>query len=181
MGVLVPFLATLLVGMFVAGATKVAFGSAVWQLPTIFGYWHPVLSVLGALVLAIGTMVVNILANIPSPINDIMNLAPKRFTHRGCGIFVLLLSFAVCPWWTFSGEVSFVFSLSRRLRHGHRCHRWCLPLRLLDRQGAVSGSGGALFIYRHQMAPSRGLWLLALPPAFQDSWMPPWPPTMKAM
>ncbi|OLP99361.1 putative allantoin permease [Symbiodinium microadriaticum] len=130
------------------GATKVAFGSAVWQLPTIFGYWHPVLSVLGALVLAIGTMVVNILANIPSPINDIMNLAPKRFTHRGCGIFVLLLSFAVCPWWTFSGEVSFVFSfldgyamVTGAIAGVFLCDYWIVRERFLDLEELYSSTG----------------------------------------
>ncbi|CAE7418373.1 pucI [Symbiodinium sp. CCMP2456] len=147
-GVLVPFMATLLLGMFVAGATKVAFGSAVWQLPTIFGYWHPVLSVLGALVLAIGTMVVNILANIPSPSNDIMNLAPKRFTHRGCGFFVLLLSFAVCPWWTFSGEVTFVLTfldgyamVTGAIAGVFLCDYWVLRGRFLDLEELYSSTG----------------------------------------
>jgi len=147
-GVLVPFMATLVVGMSVAGATKVAFGSAVWQLPEIFEHWHPVLSVLGALVLSLGTLVVNILANLPSPINDIMNLAPKRFTYRGCGFFVLLLSFAVCPWWTFSGEVSFVLSfldgyamVTGAIAGVLLCDYWILNSRFLDLEELYSSTG----------------------------------------
>ncbi|CAE7256401.1 pucI, partial [Symbiodinium sp. KB8] len=147
-GVPVPFLATLFVGMWVAGATKVAFGSAVWQLPSIFGHWHPVLSVLGAVVLSIGTLVVNILANILSPINDIMNLAPKRFTYRGCGFFVLLLSFAVCPWWTFSGKVSFVLSflsgyamVTGAIAGIFLCDYWILRGRILDLEELYSSTG----------------------------------------
>ena len=36
--------------------------------------------------------------------------APKTFTYRGCGYVVLILSLLVCPWWTFSGKVSFVLN-----------------------------------------------------------------------
>lgn len=53
---------------------------------------------------------VNVLANIISPINDFMNLAPQHFSYRGCGYVVLILSLLVCPWWTFSGKVSFVLN-----------------------------------------------------------------------
>ncbi|CAE7287348.1 pucI [Symbiodinium natans] len=147
-GVPVPFLATLFVGMWVAGATKMAFGTAVWQLPTVFGYWHPVISALGAVVLAVGTLVVNLLANILSPINDIMNLAPKTFTYRGCGFFVLLLSFAVCPWWTFSGKVSFILSflsgyamVTGAIAGIFLCDYWILKARILDLQELYSATG----------------------------------------
>ena len=101
---------TLFVAMWGAGATSLHFGKAVWQLPDLFLYWDPVVAVIAAFLLAASTLMNNVLANIISPINDIMNLAPEKFTYRGCGYVVLLLSLAVCPWWTFSGRTSFVLN-----------------------------------------------------------------------
>ena len=49
---------------------------AVWQIPECFAYWHPVVSVVAAILLALSSLLVNVLANIISPINDLMNLAP---------------------------------------------------------------------------------------------------------
>lgn len=109
-GIPVPFVLTLFIGMWLAGATTVAYGKAVWQIPECFAYWHPVVSVVAAILLALSSLLVNVLANIISPINDLMNLAPKTFTYRGCGYVVLILSLLVCPWWTFSGKVSFVLN-----------------------------------------------------------------------
>ena len=94
--------------MWISGVTSLQFGKAAWQLPDLFLYWDPVVAVIAALLLSVSTLMNNVLANIISPINDIMNLAPERFTFRACGYVVLLLSFAVCPWWTFSGSTSFV-------------------------------------------------------------------------
>ena len=109
-GIPVPYVLTLFVAMWVAGVTSLQFGKAVWQLPDLFLYWDPVVAVIAALLLSASTLMNNVLANIISPINDIMNLAPERFTYRGCGYVVLLLSLAVCPWWTFSGRTSFVLN-----------------------------------------------------------------------
>ncbi|CAJ1358924.1 unnamed protein product [Effrenium voratum] len=110
LGVPVPFVATLFIGMWLAGATTVAYGKAVWQIPDCFAHWPSMVSVLAGLVLAAATLLVNVLANIISPINDLMNVAPNHFTYRGCGFFVLILSVAVCPWWTFSGRITFVLN-----------------------------------------------------------------------
>eukprot|EP00434_Breviolum_minutum_P024595 symbB.v1.2.021722.t1/scaffold1894.1/size98026/1 len=110
MGIPIPFVLTLFSGMWLAGATHVAYGKAVWMIPECFAYWNPVVSVFSGLLLALSTLMVNVLANIISPINDFMNLAPQHFSYRGCGYVVLILSLLVCPWWTFSGKVSFVLN-----------------------------------------------------------------------
>ena len=66
---------------------------------------------------ALGVLVVNVVANCLSPINDLLNLAPllprrlrRLLTFRSCGAFVLLLAVAICPWWTFSSESTFILT-----------------------------------------------------------------------
>lgn len=96
--------------MWIAGATKDAFGVASWQISELFAYWPPAVSLLASAVLSISIIVVNVLANVLSPINDLMNLAPQTFSFRCCGYVTLALSAAVCPWWMFSNENRFVLT-----------------------------------------------------------------------
>lgn len=110
LGLPLPFLITGFAGMWIAGATKVAFGVSAWQVPELFAYWSPAVSLLASVVLAISIIVVNVLANILSPINDLMNLAPQRLGFRFCGYVALALSAAVCPWWMFSSQNRFVLT-----------------------------------------------------------------------
>ena len=39
---------------------------------------------------------VNVLANLLSPMNDLLNLAPTRFSFKACGYACLLLALAAC-------------------------------------------------------------------------------------
>jgi len=110
LGLPLPFLITGFAGMWMAGATKNAFGAASWQIPELFAFWSPAVSLLASVVLAISIIVVNVLANILSPINDLMNLAPQSFSFRICGYVTLALSAAVCPWWLFSSQNRFVLT-----------------------------------------------------------------------
>jgi len=110
LGLPLPFIITGFAGMWISGATKHAFGAASWQIPDLFAYWPPAVSLLASIILAISVIVVNVLANILSPINDLMNLAPRSFSFRVCGYVTLALSAAVCPWWLFSSENRFVLT-----------------------------------------------------------------------
>ena len=138
-GVLVPFMATLVVGMSVAGATKVAFGSAVWQLPEIFEHWHPVLSVLGAPGAVPRDPGRKHLGQPPlahqrhhEPGTEALHL-PRLWLLRPPPVFRRL------PLVDLLWRGLLCAQLSRRLRHGHGCHRWRFALRLLDPQLTVSG------------------------------------------
>ena len=139
---------TLFVAMWVAGVTSLQFGKAAWQLPELFLYWDPVVAVIAALLLSVSTLMNNVLANIISPINDIMNLAPERFTYRGCGYVVLLLSLAVCPWWTFSGKISFILNflsgyamLTGAITGVFLADYWILKQRELDLEELYASTG----------------------------------------
>jgi len=58
MGIPIPFVLTLFSGMWLAGATHVAYGKAVWMIPECFAYWNPVVSVFSGLLLALSTLMV---------------------------------------------------------------------------------------------------------------------------
>eukprot|EP00929_Paragymnodinium_shiwhaense_P073405 TRINITY_DN3738_c6_g1_i2.p1 TRINITY_DN3738_c6_g1~~TRINITY_DN3738_c6_g1_i2.p1 ORF type:complete len:603 (+),score=111.05 TRINITY_DN3738_c6_g1_i2:118-1809(+) len=111
-GVPIPFVLTGFIGIWVAGATNHAFGVAMWQVPQYFEKFSPLVAGISAIILAGSLLTVNILANIISPINDLMNLAPKTkmLSFRACGMACLFLGFLVCPWWVFSDESGFVLT-----------------------------------------------------------------------
>ena len=147
-GIPIPFVVTLFIGMWLAGATSVAYGKAVWQIPQCFAFWNTEFSLLAGFLLAASNLLVNILANIISPINDLMNLAPERLTYRGCGFTVLFLSLLVCPWWTFSGRVSFVLNflsgyamLTGAIAGVFIADYWILRQRCLEVQELYSPTG----------------------------------------
>jgi NCS1 family nucleobase:cation symporter-1 len=59
---------------------------------------NPVLSICGALLLAIATIAVNIPANIISPAYDLANLLPRLFNFKRGAIFSIILAFMFMPW-----------------------------------------------------------------------------------
>lgn len=65
-----------MLGLWVAGATACAHGDALWQLPQYFALWPAPAALAGACVLAAAVLVVNVLANLLSPMNDLLNLGP---------------------------------------------------------------------------------------------------------
>jgi NCS1 family nucleobase:cation symporter-1 len=58
----------------------------------------PALSVIGALILALATISVNIPANIVSPSYDLNNLAPRLFTFKRAAVVAIIISFVYGPW-----------------------------------------------------------------------------------
>lgn len=58
----------------------------------------PALSVIGALVLALATISVNIPSNIVSPAYDLNNLLPRFFTFKRAAAVAIVLSFLYGPW-----------------------------------------------------------------------------------
>eukprot|EP00440_Ansanella_granifera_P039462 gb/GFBE01042810.1/.p1 GENE.gb/GFBE01042810.1/~~gb/GFBE01042810.1/.p1 ORF type:complete len:499 (+),score=82.02 gb/GFBE01042810.1/:1-1497(+) len=149
LGLPLPFVITGFLGMWIAGATTAAYGTPLWQIPQCFVHWSPALSWVGSMVVAFAILTVNILANILSPINDLMNLAPKRFTFRCCGYLVLVLSALVCPWWTFSSRGNFVLTIlngygmvTGAIAGVFLTDFWLLRGRRLDVEQLYSGKGG---------------------------------------
>lgn len=138
-GVPIPFTITGFIGIWVAGATRHAFGTAMWQVPQYFEKFSPLAAGVSAIFLAASLLLVNVLANLISPINDIMNLAPKTFTFQGCGYFCLLLAALVCPWWLFSDQNAFIMTylngygvITGAIAGVLLCDFWLVKRRVLD-------------------------------------------------
>ena len=109
-GLPLTYACTGFVGLWAAGATQAAFGEAMWQVPEYFSRWRGPFALLGGLVLAVAILAVNVLANLLSPMNDILNVAPHRFSLRACGYACLCIAVLVCPWWLFSSQRTFVLT-----------------------------------------------------------------------
>lgn len=108
LGLPLPYGLTGFVGLWAAGATQMAFGKASWQIPEYFDSWATPLALLGSFVLALAILAVNVLANLLSPMNDLLNLAPSTFSLRKCGYACLCLSILVRPWELFASQQTFV-------------------------------------------------------------------------
>ncbi len=59
---------------------------------------QPVLSIVGALILALATISVNIPANIVSPSYDLNNVAPRLFTFKRAAVVSIVVAFIYGPW-----------------------------------------------------------------------------------
>jgi len=113
-----PYAWTGFVGAWIAGATYLSTGKALWLVPTYFELMPPWAAILGAIVLALSILIVNVMANMLSPINDLLNLAPlielrapnfaRLMTFRSCATATLVAALFVCPWATFSSASDFI-------------------------------------------------------------------------
>lgn len=75
------------------------FGKAFWNPSDLLNAINnPALSIIGALLLALATISVNIPANIVSPAYDFTNLLPRRLNFRSAGLIAIVLSFIYMPW-----------------------------------------------------------------------------------
>lgn len=75
------------------------FGKTLWNPADVLTAINvPALSIIGALVLALATICVNIPANIVSPAYDLNNLAPRLFTFKRAAVVSIILAFVYGPW-----------------------------------------------------------------------------------
>ena len=83
----------------IVSACLVIFGKAIWNPADILvAINNPFLSIIGATLLAIATISVNIPANIVSPAYDLTNLMPRFFTFKRGATLSIILAFLYMPW-----------------------------------------------------------------------------------
>jgi len=83
----------------IVSSCAVIFGKAMWNPADILlAVNDPVMSIIGAALLAIATISVNIPANIVSPAYDLTNLLPKIFNFKSGAILSIVLGFVYMPW-----------------------------------------------------------------------------------
>lgn len=83
----------------VVSGTQVATGNILWDPGDVLMALNmPVVTVIGALMLTVATVSVNIPANLVSPAYDLVNLFPKRFRFKSAAVVCIILAFAYMPW-----------------------------------------------------------------------------------
>jgi NCS1 family nucleobase:cation symporter-1 len=83
----------------VVSCTQEITGKALWNPADILVVTgnRPLIAI-GAILLIIATLSVNVAANLVSPAYDITNLAPRIFTFRRAGYLAITLAFVYMPW-----------------------------------------------------------------------------------
>ncbi|MAF65874.1 MAG: nitrate reductase [Planctomycetes bacterium] len=99
------------VGVAVTSATVVIFGEAIPN-PTdlagrMGGGWTVVISLVA---LSIATLSTNIAANVVSPANVIMNLAPRRATFRMGALITAVVGVVILPWKLIESTDGYIFT-----------------------------------------------------------------------
>ncbi len=99
------------IGVAVTSATVVIFGEAVWDPTVLLGKMGGGFAVAVSLfALSIATLSTNIAANVVSPANVFINLAPKRINFRLGGLITAGLGVAIFPWKLIESTGNYIFT-----------------------------------------------------------------------
>lgn len=79
-----------------------------WEIADLLGEWSQGPRIAGAVVVAVSVLSVNLVVNVLSPANDLMNLSPKKFSFKACALFSVAASVAACPWILFASPTSYL-------------------------------------------------------------------------
>lgn len=83
----------------IVSGTQAATGRLLWNpADVLVAIDIPVLTIIGALLIAIATMSVNVAANLVSPAYDLTNLLPKVFNFKRAATVAIILGFIYMPW-----------------------------------------------------------------------------------
>ncbi len=87
------------IGVAVTSSTVVIFGAAIWDPTELLGRMGGGFAVvLSLLALSVATLSTNIAANVVSPANALVNLAPRAISFRLGGLLTAGLGVAMFPW-----------------------------------------------------------------------------------
>lgn len=87
------------IGVAVTSATAVIYGETIWDPTVLLGRMGGGVSVVVALfALSVATLSTNIAANVVSPANALINLAPKTINFRVGGYITAGVGIAIFPW-----------------------------------------------------------------------------------
>lgn len=88
-----------LMSAVIVSGTQAATGRLLWNpADVLVAIDIPAFTIVGALLIAVATMSVNVAANVVSPAYDIVNLLPKVFTFKRAASLAIVLGFVYMPW-----------------------------------------------------------------------------------
>jgi NCS1 family nucleobase:cation symporter-1 len=83
----------------IVSGTQAATGKILWNPATVLtAIGNPYLTVVGAILITVATLSVNVAANLVSPAYDITNLLPKIFNFKRAATLAIVLAFLYGPW-----------------------------------------------------------------------------------
>jgi len=83
----------------IVSGTLAATGKILWDPgDVLMALDMPIVTVIGALMLMVATVSVNIPANLVSPAYDLVNLFPSRLRFKSAAIICIIIGFAYMPW-----------------------------------------------------------------------------------
>ncbi len=86
-------------GVAVTSATVIIYGEAIWDpVKLMIKTGSPFYIFVGLIFVILATLTTNITANMVSPINDFMNLAPKKLNWERTTIIIALIGVLMQPW-----------------------------------------------------------------------------------
>ena len=98
------------VGISATSASAVLFGHPIWNPILLIGAFHqPFVAFIALIAILIGTLNVNIGANVVSPSNDFSNLYPRLISFRTGGLITGVLGLAMCPWKLLATPDAYIF------------------------------------------------------------------------
>lgn len=97
------------IGIFVTSATVVIFGQALWQPVDLLSKFPTLVVFIGAIVVAISSITVNVGANLVAPARAVENLWPRRLTFASGAIVTGLFAIAMQPWYLMSNFQNLIY------------------------------------------------------------------------
>mmetsp|Transcript_43228 Transcript_43228/g.92470 ORF Transcript_43228/g.92470 Transcript_43228/m.92470 type:complete len:577 (+) Transcript_43228:190-1920(+) len=107
-GIPLPTVYIVLVGILGAAWIKLETGEVSWMMSDLLSHWHPMLALLGGIIVFVLTLAVNVTANIIPPANDFMNLMPHSLKWRACAYGAVFMALLLCPFVIFHSPSSMV-------------------------------------------------------------------------
>ena len=99
------------IGVAVTSATTVIYGEAIWDPTVLLGRMGGgVTVVISLFALSVATLSTNIAANVVSPANALINLAPRRIDFRIGGYVTAGLGIAIFPWKLLESTGGYIFT-----------------------------------------------------------------------
>ena len=99
------------IGVVVTSATTVIYGEPIWDPTVLLGRMGSGLSVVVSLfALTVATLSTNIAANVVSPANAMINLAPQRVTFQLGGCVTAGLGIVMMPWKLLADTSGYIFT-----------------------------------------------------------------------
>ncbi|MFS0784025.1 NCS1 family nucleobase:cation symporter-1 [Bacillus sp. 1P06AnD] len=90
------------IGIFVTSATVIVFGKAIWQPVELLAKFPTPIVFIGAIIVVLACLAVNVGANLVAPARAIENMSPKHITF-GLGVLITgVLAILMQPWYLLS-------------------------------------------------------------------------------